>query len=106
MDERLPLPPRIGIYEKALPAGLDWPGMLRAAREAGYDYVEMSVDETDAPLARLEAGVPAVGHRPERSARQGRGRGQRTQRRERAVRLRPRPRDARRFGGRERREAH
>lgn len=28
--------------------------MLRAAREAGYDYVEMSVDETDARLARLE----------------------------------------------------
>ncbi len=54
MDERPPLPPRIGIYEKALPVGLDWPGMLRAAREAGYDYVEMSVDETDARLSRLE----------------------------------------------------
>ena len=53
-DDRPRLPPRIGIYEKALPAGHDWPGMLRAAREAGYDYVEMSVDETDARLSRLE----------------------------------------------------
>ena len=46
--------PVIGIYEKALPAGLDWPGMLGTAKNAGYDYVEMSVDESDARLARLE----------------------------------------------------
>jgi hexulose-6-phosphate isomerase len=46
--------PVIGIYEKALPAGLDWPGMLGTAKSAGYDYVEMSVDESDARLARLE----------------------------------------------------
>ena len=44
----------LGIYEKALPAGLDWPGLLAAARSAGYDYVEMSVDESDARLARLQ----------------------------------------------------
>ena len=42
----------IGIYEKALPAGLDWPGLLDAAARAGYDYMEMSVDESDARLAR------------------------------------------------------
>ena len=42
----------IGIYEKALPAGLDWPGLLAAVRQAGYDYMEMSVDESDARLAR------------------------------------------------------
>jgi hexulose-6-phosphate isomerase len=42
----------IGIYEKALPAGLGWPELLAAARKAGYDYVEMSVDESDARLAR------------------------------------------------------
>jgi hexulose-6-phosphate isomerase len=48
MDSRIPL----GIYEKALPAGLDWPDLLDAARQAGYDYLEMSVDESDARLAR------------------------------------------------------
>jgi L-ribulose-5-phosphate 3-epimerase len=47
------LPP-IGIYEKALPAGLDWPGMLSAARETGYDFVEMSMDESDGRLARVQ----------------------------------------------------
>lgn len=46
--------PVLGIYEKALPAGLNWPGLLDAAKRAGYDYVEMSVDESDARLARLE----------------------------------------------------
>ncbi len=44
----------IGLYEKALPAELSWPGKLQAAAEAGYDFVEMSVDETDARLARLD----------------------------------------------------
>jgi len=45
--------PPLGIYEKALPAGLDWPGLLGAARRAGYDFVEMSIDESDARLARV-----------------------------------------------------
>jgi L-ribulose-5-phosphate 3-epimerase len=42
----------IGIYEKALPANLGWPGLLEAARRAGYDYLEMSIDESDSRLAR------------------------------------------------------
>ena len=46
--------PALGIYEKALPAGLDWPGLLETARNAGYEYVEMSVDESDGRLARLD----------------------------------------------------
>lgn len=45
--------PVIGIYEKALPPGLGWPAMLRIAAGAGYDYVEMSVDETEMRLGRL-----------------------------------------------------
>ena len=45
--------PCFGIYEKALPPGLEWPGLLESARKAGYDYVEMSVDESDGRLARL-----------------------------------------------------
>jgi len=46
--------PPIGIYEKAMPKGTDWPQRLRTARDAGYDFVEMSVDETDERLARLD----------------------------------------------------
>lgn len=41
-----------GIYEKALPSGA-WPEMLASARRAGFDFVEMSIDESDARLARL-----------------------------------------------------
>lgn len=44
----------LGIYEKALPRSLAWRERLVAAREAGYDFVEMSVDETDERLARLD----------------------------------------------------
>lgn len=44
--------PSLGIYEKALPSGLSWPQLLGAAQQAGYDYLEMSIDETDERLAR------------------------------------------------------
>ncbi len=45
---------RWGIYEKALPAGLSWAGMLEAAASAGYQFVEISIDESDERLSRLE----------------------------------------------------
>ena len=44
----------LGIYEKALPRVPDWPRRFAAAREAGYDFIEMSVDETPERLARLD----------------------------------------------------
>jgi L-ribulose-5-phosphate 3-epimerase len=44
----------VGIYEKALPKNLGWRERFAAAREAGYDFVEMSVDETPERLARLD----------------------------------------------------
>ncbi len=44
----------IGIYEKALPKDLDWPQRFKAAREAGYDFLEISVDETPERMARLD----------------------------------------------------
>ncbi|MGO8692740.1 MAG: L-ribulose-5-phosphate 3-epimerase [Rectinemataceae bacterium] len=46
-------PPVFGIYEKALPAESEWEKLLAAASKAGYDYVEMSIDESDERLARL-----------------------------------------------------
>ncbi|WP_241568934.1 L-ribulose-5-phosphate 3-epimerase [Rosenbergiella collisarenosi] len=44
----------LGIYEKALPKYLSWPERLVLAKSCGYDFVEMSVDETDERLSRLE----------------------------------------------------
>ena len=45
---------RFGLYEKALPASLDRPRRLAATRELGYEFMEMSIDETEARLARLD----------------------------------------------------
>ncbi|MBB5191998.1 L-ribulose-5-phosphate 3-epimerase [Silvimonas terrae] len=47
----------LGIYEKALPLHHNWPERLAVARELGFDFVEMSVDETDARLARLDWSI-------------------------------------------------
>lgn len=44
----------IGIYEKAIPNAFDWPDKIRIAKAAGFDFIEMSVDESDERLARLE----------------------------------------------------
>lgn len=44
----------IGIYEKATPQHFTWKERLEFAKELGFDFVEMSVDESDARLARLE----------------------------------------------------
>lgn len=44
----------IGIYEKALPNAFTWEEKFRAARLAGFDYMEISVDESDQRLKRLD----------------------------------------------------
>ena len=44
----------LGVYEKAIPGNLSWREKLEAAKAAGYDFLEISIDETDAKLARLE----------------------------------------------------
>lgn len=44
----------VGIYEKALPADLEWEERLRLAAQAGFDFVEISIDESDGRLARLD----------------------------------------------------
>jgi len=47
---------RWGVYEKALPADLDWPRRLASAAAAGYDFVEISIDESDERVGRLDWG--------------------------------------------------
>ena len=44
----------LGIYEKAMPSSFTWEQRFQAAKEAGFDFVEISVDESDARLARLD----------------------------------------------------
>jgi predicted hexulose-6-phosphate isomerase len=45
---------KLGLYEKAMPGNLRLVEKLSAAREAGYDFMELSIDETDEKLARLD----------------------------------------------------
>lgn len=44
---------RIGLYEKAMPDELNWREKLICAKECGYDFVEISIDESEARLSRL-----------------------------------------------------
>lgn len=44
----------LGLYEKAMPPQLDWKEKLTAAKAAGFDFVEISIDETEEKLSRLE----------------------------------------------------
>ena len=44
----------IGLYEKAMPPTLSWKEKLAFAKEAGYDFVEISIDEKDDKLSRLD----------------------------------------------------
>ena len=44
----------LGLYEKAMPKDLSWKEKLMCAKECGYDFVEISIDETDEKLARLD----------------------------------------------------
>ena len=44
----------LGIYEKALPNDFTWLEKMQAAKQAGFDYIEISIDESDERLARLD----------------------------------------------------
>lgn len=44
----------LGIYEKALPKGISWDERLKLAKELDFDFVEMSIDESDERLERLD----------------------------------------------------
>lgn len=45
---------KFGLYEKAMPGSLALRQKLELASAAGFDQLELSVDETDEKLARLE----------------------------------------------------
>lgn len=44
----------LGLYEKATPSLLAWEDRCTAAKDNGFDFVEISIDETDERLERLK----------------------------------------------------
>ena len=44
----------LGLYEKAMPPTLSWEERLKTARDLGFDFVEISIDETDERMERLD----------------------------------------------------
>jgi L-ribulose-5-phosphate 3-epimerase len=45
---------RIGLYEKAMPNRLNLEEKLSCVKQAGFDFVELSIDETPEKLARID----------------------------------------------------
>ncbi len=46
-------PYQLGLYEKSMPNELSIPEKLALAGQLGYDYLELSIDETDEKIVRL-----------------------------------------------------
>lgn len=46
----------LGLYEKSMPSSLSWEERLGEAKRAGFDFLEISIDETEERLARLDMG--------------------------------------------------
>lgn len=51
MDKNRPY--LLGMYEKAVPKNLSWKEKLLACKQAGFDWLEISIDETDEKINRL-----------------------------------------------------
>lgn len=47
----------LGLYEKSMPSELNWREKLQAAKDAKFDFVEISIDETEEKLSRLQMPV-------------------------------------------------
>ncbi|MGF1723508.1 L-ribulose-5-phosphate 3-epimerase [Photobacterium nomapromontoriensis] len=45
---------RIGLYEKALPSYIDLKQKLAMTKDLGFDFIELSIDESDERRARLD----------------------------------------------------
>lgn len=50
----------LGIYEKALPNQIDIEEQLKMAADLGFQFLELSIDETDHRLARLDWGEDKI----------------------------------------------
>lgn len=45
---------KIGIYEKAINKKFNWDQKFKIAKAAGFDFIEISIDESDDKIARLD----------------------------------------------------
>lgn len=45
--------PTLGLYEKSMPDDLSWVQKLNAGKRAGFDFLEICIDESDMRLSRL-----------------------------------------------------
>lgn len=45
---------KLGVYEKAIPLQLSWPEKFRVAKEAGFDFIELSIDGLKPRVERLK----------------------------------------------------
>ena len=50
----------LGLYEKSMPNHMSIEEKLLLAKKAGYDYLELSVDETSEKLSRLDMPIEEV----------------------------------------------
>ncbi|MCD9520224.1 xylulose 5-phosphate 3-epimerase [Photobacterium phosphoreum] len=53
---------RVGIYEKALPNNMDWEKKFITAKELGFDFFEISIDESDERRSRLDWNDDTIYH--------------------------------------------
>ena len=44
---------QIGLYEKAIRDSLSWKEKMECAKECGYDYLEISIDASEAKISRI-----------------------------------------------------
>ena len=45
---------QLGLYEKAIPQEVSWEQRFKLAKKAGFDFIELSIDESDYRLERLK----------------------------------------------------
>lgn len=51
---------RLGMYEKSMPNFLTLKEKLMCVKECGFDWMEISIDETDEKLSRLDWSQPEI----------------------------------------------
>lgn len=64
-------PYSLGLYEKAMPTGLSWEKMLECTASSGFDTLEISIDESDYRLSRLQWDASQRNHLRQLSASTG-----------------------------------
>lgn len=51
---------RLGLYEKSMPNTLSFKEKLEIAKQSGFDFIELSIDETDEKLKRLDFDMTTI----------------------------------------------